>query len=342
MQKTFFLLYSIVFCFVTSGNAQIGGRSTYQFLNLVSAPRQAALGGKQITAYDEDPSATLYNPASVNESMHQNLSLNYVNYFADINYGSVAYATSIGKLPGTFYTGVTYIDYGAFDGFDELGNATGNFSGNEVALSIGYGTKISDSNFYLGAGVKFISSKLEQYTSLGGALDLGLMYYHKESGWITGVAVRNAGIQFRTYAGVTEDLPLEVAFGMSKLLKNVPIRWSFTLENVQQWNLAFRNSVRDQEGLNGETVKEDDPGFFNNFLRHTVYGLTFFPERKFSFRLGYNFRRGEELRILDERAFAGLSGGLVLRVKRLAFSYTYARYSAAASSSFFGLNIDLN
>ena len=29
--------------------AQIGGNSTYQFLNLISSPRQAALGGKVIT-----------------------------------------------------------------------------------------------------------------------------------------------------------------------------------------------------------------------------------------------------------------------------------------------------
>ncbi len=46
--------------------AQLGGESTYQFLNLVSSPRQAALGGKNITSFDYDVTDALYNPASIN------------------------------------------------------------------------------------------------------------------------------------------------------------------------------------------------------------------------------------------------------------------------------------
>ena len=45
---------------------QLGGESTYQFLNLVSSPRQAALGGKIITNFDFDVAEALYNPASIN------------------------------------------------------------------------------------------------------------------------------------------------------------------------------------------------------------------------------------------------------------------------------------
>ncbi|MFY8111996.1 MAG: penicillin-binding protein, partial [Flavobacterium sp.] len=42
----------ILLCLPVFG--QIGGRYTYQFLNLVTSPRQAALGGKIVTIYDED------------------------------------------------------------------------------------------------------------------------------------------------------------------------------------------------------------------------------------------------------------------------------------------------
>jgi hypothetical protein len=53
-----------------------------------------------------------------------------------------------------------------------------------------------------------------------------------------GLAIRNIGTQFSTYNGVREKLPLEIIAGVSEL-ENVPIRWHLTLENLQQWNIAF-------------------------------------------------------------------------------------------------------
>jgi len=42
--------FFLLFCTVAYG--QIGGQSVYQFLNLVTSPRQAALGGKTVTIFD--------------------------------------------------------------------------------------------------------------------------------------------------------------------------------------------------------------------------------------------------------------------------------------------------
>ena len=50
-------------------SAQIGGETTYQFLNLVSSPRQAALGGKVFTNVDYDVTQALTNPATINVEM---------------------------------------------------------------------------------------------------------------------------------------------------------------------------------------------------------------------------------------------------------------------------------
>lgn len=337
--KIFFTL----FCVAISGHlcAQIGGKSTYQFLNLVSSPRQAALGGKNITTYDYDPTSALYNPASINAEMDNQLALNYVNYIADVNYGSAAYAYLLDRRTQVFHAGVTYLNYGTFAGYNEHGESTGDFSGSEVALSFGYAYNIPRTDFYVGANVKLISSKLERYTSFGGAVDLGLTYYYEDWDLIVAGVVRNAGTQFTPYDEIYEKLPLEVDVGISQKAKKIPIRWHITLENVQEWNLAFRNTARDETDLNGN-VEPDDPGFFNNVLRHTILGAELFPEGGFNIRLGYNFRRSEELRIEDQRSFAGLSGGLSIKFNKIRLSYTYARYNSAASSSFFGLNIDLS
>ena len=55
--------------------AQLGGNSTYQFLNLVSSPRQAALGGKVLTNVDYDVTQALYNPSTININMDNYLQM---------------------------------------------------------------------------------------------------------------------------------------------------------------------------------------------------------------------------------------------------------------------------
>lgn len=334
------VLFLLLIFFCSSAIAQIGGKSTYQFLNLVASPRQAALGGKNFTTYDYDPTSGVFNPANINAEMDNQLSVNYVNYLGDVNYGTASYAYLYDRRTQVFHTSVNYINYGTFDGYNEFGESTGEFGGGEVALSFGYAYNIPFSDFYVGANVKLISSKLEQYTSLGGAVDFGVTYYYEDWDLVVSGVLRNAGTQFTAYDEVYEKLPLEVGLGISQQVKDIPIRWHVTLENLQQWKLAFRNTARDETDLEGN-VQANDPGFFNNILRHTILGVELFPEGGFNIRLGYNFRRGEELRIEDQRSFAGLSGGFSIKFNKLRLSYTYARYNSAASSSFFGLNIDL-
>ena len=109
---------------------------------------------------------------------------------------------------------------------------------------------------------------------------------------------------------------------------------------MQQWKLGFSNPAREETDLEGNTKKENI-NFVDNAFRHMVAGIELFPESGFNIRLGYNFRRGEELRIVEKRAFAGLSAGFAIKLNKLRLSYSYAKYSTAASSSFFGLNVDL-
>ncbi|WP_346881568.1 type IX secretion system protein PorQ [uncultured Algibacter sp.] len=331
-----------LFCFLITAVtiAQVGGETTYRFLNLVSSPRQAALGGKVLTNIDYDVTQGLFNPATINVEMDNQLAVNYSSYLGGISYGTAAYAYTLDRRTQTFHGGITYVNYGSFDGYDENGNATGSFSGNETALSLGYATQIGYSDFYFGGNLKLISSKLEQYNSLGAAADLGLIYINKDIDFNATVVVRNLGSQITTYADLNEPLPFEVAFGMSQLLQNVPIRWHVTLENLQQWPIARPNPARNTSDLSGNQSSERI-GFLGQVIRHTILGAEIFPEGGFNIRLGYNFRRGEELRIVDQRNFSGLSAGISIKMNKMRFSYTHAKYTSAANSNFFGLQIDL-
>ena len=320
--------------------AQIGGNGVYQFLNLISSPRQAALGGKTITNFDYDVNQPLFNPASINSEMDGKLALNYGNYFGDVSYGTAAYAYTYDRHIQTFHAGITYINYGKFDGRDENGTATNEFSGSEIALSLGYSYNIPKTKLYVGGNAKLISSSLETYNSFGIATDLGAIYINEKSNVNYALVLRNFGTQISTYAGTREKLPFEVVAGISQELANVPVRWHLTLENLQKWNVSFENPARATQTIDGNPIPEKVT-FLGNAFRHVIFGAEIFPKKAFSVRLSYNFRRASELKIIEQRTFSGISAGFGIRFSKFRFDYSYSRYTLAANTSLFGLMINL-
>jgi hypothetical protein len=242
------MLQKAIFYFMlllsTTVFSQIGGKYVYQFLNLAQSARQAALGGKTVTVVDYDVNQAFYNPATINEKMSNRLSTNFGNYYGEVTYGTAAYAYTYDKHLQTFHAGVSYINYGSFEGRDELGNPTSDFTGSEAALSLGYAYNLPWTDVYMGVNAKLISSTLESYNSWGAAVDLGLLYIDTQNDINYGLTVRNLGAQITPYADTREKLPLSIDAGISQLLENVPIRWHMTFENLQQWNIGFSNPNR--------------------------------------------------------------------------------------------------
>lgn len=332
-------IYILGFLLCSTIYGQVGGQSVYQFLNLVTSPRQAALGGKTITIYDNDVNQANFNPATINQEMDNQLALNYGSYFGEVTYGTASYAYTFDRHLQTFQAGINYINYGKFQGTDEIGNPTSDFTGSEIALSVGYAFTIPNIPVYFGANAKVISSTLESYNSLGGAVDIGALFIDERNDVNWALVVRNIGTQFTSYSGNNEKLPLEILIGVSQEVENVPIRWHLTLENLQQWNIAFSNPARAIGSIDGGSTPEK-VSVFNNALRHVIVGVELFPRKSFNIRLGYNFRRGEELSVLEQRNFSGISVGFGLKFNNLKFNYSYSRYTLAGNTSLFGLTIN--
>jgi len=313
----------------------------YQFLNLVTSPRQAALGGKTITIYDDDVNQANYNPATINLDMDNHLALNYGSYYGEVSYGTASYAYTYDRHLQTFQAGINYINYGKFEGYDQNGEPTAPFTGSETALSFGYSYNVPNSNLFLGASGKLISSTLESYSSFGGAIDFGALFIDENNDINWALVIRNVGTQFTTYSGIYEKLPLEIMAGVSQELENVPIRWHLTADNLQQWNITFSNPNRAISSLDGTSTNEKT-SVMKNAIQHFIFGVELFPKKSFNLRMGYNFRRAEELRILDQRNFSGISLGFGLKVNKLKFNYSYSRYTLAGNTSLFGLTINFN
>ncbi|POS02811.1 hypothetical protein Q361_102124 [Flavobacterium croceum DSM 17960] len=329
----------LLFLFTLYTQAQIGGKSVYQFLNMATSPRQAALGGKVITIFDSDVNQVHFNPATINPEMDNKLAVNYGNYYGGVTYGTASYAYTYDRHVQTFNLGVNYVNYGKFDGYDEIGTPTQSFTGSDTSLSLGYAYNVPFTTLYFGSNAKLISSNLENYSSFGAALDVGVLFIDEKNDVNWALSLRNMGTQITTYAGTQEKLPFEIILGVSQQVENVPLRWHLTLENLQQWKLGFSNPNRAVSSIDGSKT-EEKVSFFNNALRHVIFGAELFPTKGFNFRLGYNFRRAEELRIVDKRNFSGISVGFGLKMGKLKFNYSYSRYTLAANTSLFGLTLD--
>ena len=193
MFKKLFIVFLLLFC--AEGFSQIGGKYVYQFLNLMTSPRQAALGGKAVTIYDYDVNQGFFNPATINPEMDNHLSVNYGSYFGEVTYGTAAYAYTYDRHVQTFHAGVNYVNYGNFEGYDENGQKTADFTGSEIALSLGYAYNVPWTDIFIGANLKLISSTLESYNSFGAAMDLGALYVDDYNDINIGLAIRNVGVQ---------------------------------------------------------------------------------------------------------------------------------------------------
>ena len=359
MRKLFFLITLLVFVY-PKAFGQIGGESTYEFLRLTNSARMAALGGNQVALSDStDLNVAYNNPSLLMPGMNNMLALNYVGYFAGINYGYGAYSFKT-PLPGNFAIGMHYINYGKFEGADDYGNKTNMFNAAEYALNLMWSNEIKltytkgDSLYYAtssdsikvmkrkrityGINVKPILSTFESYQSVGIAADLGVSYFSRNGLTVASLVGRNIGTQISTYydGAERESIPFDLQFGVSQKLQHAPIRFAATMQHLQKWELA-KPQVDKTSGT--DVYKEDS--FGKKFLRHMVLGVELLPSPNFTIRAGYNYQIRQDLKYEEKMSTVGLSWGFGFKIARFHFNYGSGRYHVGSATNVVSVAINL-
>ena len=319
--------------------AQPGGRHSHEFLTLVMSPRVAGMGGELLAVPDGDINVGLWNPSAMNVGSTGQLSMNYVNYFDDINYGQTAYGRKLEN--GYLSLGARYVNYGTFKQTDEFGNVIGEFSGSDVALTGGYARRL-DTSWSVGANFRLIGSVLESYGSIGFSTDYSITWRAVESDLTAALVVANVGTQIATYTNSPrEPLPFEIKMAISGKPEHAPIRWHITAEHLEQFDLTFEDpNAPDTDPLTGEPT-DNSASLGKKIISHFVLGAELFPENSFSIRAGYNFRRSQEMQLATRRSGAGFSWGFGLKLRRFRLDYAMANYHVSGTSHHFGISTDL-
>jgi len=324
---------------------QLGGTSTYAFLNLTHSARVASLGGKVVSIPDDDLNLSFHNPSSLQEGMSNHLVMNYVNYFSDINFGYVSYARHYEGI-GSFAAGLNYINYGKFTGTDQVGNITGEFRAAEYSLNLIFSRSI-DSLFRIGVNLKPVYSVLESYHSFGLLTDIGITYTNRDKLFSAGLVLRNAGFQVKPYhEGHREPLPFEILLGFSQKLRHAPFRFSLVAHNLQKPDLSYKDPAKnsgDFDPITGDPLPENKwEKFADNFMRHMIFGIEFIPLDNFYIRAGYNYQRRQELKISNRTAMVGFSWGFGIRISKFHLNYGRASYHLAGASNHFSISTDIS
>ncbi len=336
------LLVVVLLSQITFLYGQKGGTQPFSFLNLPNSARIAALGYNFVAIDDNDLSIGLNNPSLITPEMHNDVSLNFVDNYADINYGFVSYSRTYSKY-GSFATSVQYIDYGQFKRTDETGQESGEFTSSEFAPVIGWGRRL-DSSFSIGANLKAVFSSFEAFNSFGLAVDVAGSYHVARKGVVMSLIARNIGRQLTYYSPENvEPMPFELQFGLSKRLQHLPFRYSVLITNMQKWDLTYTDPSEDNiDPFTGEEIKKSKAGeFADKALRHIVIGGEFIPTKSFSIRFGYNYQRRQEMKLESKRSTVGFSWGFGFKVSRFNLSYARSAYHITGSPNIFSLGISL-
>lgn len=324
------------------GMAQKGGESTYSFLGLTTSARVAALGGELVSLKDDDLNMVFHNPGLLTAGMHNNLSLNYVNYFAGVNYGYASYGYSREGI-GNFAAGMHYVNYGTFDRTDELGELQGTFRASEYAMNLVYSRSFLDTSLTVGVNLKPIFSSLEQYTSWGIALDVGASYYLPSSLTTFGVVFKNMGTQITSYTGRRESLPFEIQAGITQGLAHAPFRFSVTFQHLERWDLSYTVTEDENPIFSGNEADQSGFDIFaDNLMRHLVFGTEFLLGKNFHVDLGYNYKRRKEMMVTARPGMVGFSWGFGFRVSKFHIAYGRASYHLAGGTNIFSLTTNLS
>jgi len=326
--------------------AQPGGKA-FQFLEITNSARVSALGGDVVAIQGNDPELAYHNPALLNVDMHHYMALNYVNYFAGANFG---YASAAVRLDNksALACGIHYLYYGTFQGADENGVKTGEFRAADYSINVTYSRTI-DSLWTWGITAKNIYSDYEQYNSTAIAFDAGINYNNPESKFTAGVVFRNMGMQVDAYTvnDRKEPLPFNIAVGLSKGLAYAPFTFNVVFNHLEKWDLTYKTQAElDEEEIDlvtGESTGDSKfDEFVDQFMRHVVIGSTVSMGKNLEFRLGYNYRRRQELKIDTKPGMVGFSWGIGLNLNKFRISYGRGIYHLAGATNHFSFSMNLD
>jgi hypothetical protein len=268
--------------------------------------------------------------------------------FAGIQNGQAAMAFYNNKYNATLAASIQYVNYGKFTRTDENGNKQGNFSGNDIAMQVGFG-KTLNKYFSYGANAKFLASYLDNLLATAVAIDLSTTYADTAKRISISLLIKNAGVQLKGYQpryyndeSFTETVPTDIQIGITKRLKHLPFSLNVAAHHLYKWDIRYDNPAdRITNTIVGADTVAAKTYFADKLFRHMVFGGEFYFGKSLSIQLGYNHLRRQELKTSTRNGLVGFSCGFHFKTNRFTIGYAHAWYYLPSATNTLALSFHL-
>ena len=299
-------------------------RGVFRFLDIPAHTRLTGMGGYLVSLPGADVNMATSNPALALDTLNGSASFSYLSWFAGTNKLMMAYQDNVGGT-GPWFIAAERIGYGDFSAYDAGGQYTGESQASESMITVGRAHRMG--NFSMGASVKLVSSSIAGFTANALMMDVGGVFIHPERQLNAALVIRNLGVLLDDYEeGSSSKLPFDVRAGLTFKPEFMPFRFSFTAYRLSTWGDV--------------ATGEEEPGTVDEIFRHLNVGAELLLSRNVHIRFGYNHLIRQELRLEEASGLAGLSFGIMFRVKSFEFSYSRGGYHAAGGAHNFTITAD--
>ncbi|MBO4642720.1 MAG: type IX secretion system protein PorQ [Bacteroidaceae bacterium] len=316
-KKGFLALSYFLFAFIFVCKGQ-ESTSVFNFLTLPTSAHATALGGKNISLIEDDPSLVFQNPALLSSVNEKTVGFNFLSYMRGSKAGSANYSQMHGER-GTWGVGAQFVGYGSMKETLDTGEILGDMKALDMLICGTYSYELSD-DWVGGVSGKFIYSHYGEFTSCALAVDLGISYFINDNGqdFALAAAARNLGGQIKSFGNHHEHLPFDLEVGFTKGLGHAPIKISLTMVDLTRWSKTYYYSP--QGTTKGGKI----------FMNHINLGVDIVPTNVFYLSAGYNFRRANEMKAAGSSHASGLSFGAGVNLNRFKIGLAYAKYHVSA------------
>ncbi len=301
---------------------QTGG--AYSFLDIPASVRAFGLGGVNVALVEDDAAMALQNPALLGGESDRQLSLSYMHYAGGTNFASATFGKAAG-LRGAWAAGIRYLNHGDFEGYDQNGVYTGDFSATDV---VGEGTYSHDITSRLrgGINIKAIYSAYEGYTAFALGADLGINYYDEERDLSLSAVLMNMGGQIKRFEDRYEHLPFDVRLGWMQGIGHSGFSLSVTAWDLTHWSVpVYRHA-------DGETEIVFHDNFVRKFFRHIIPAIQYRPDERFYVEGAYNYKTRSDMEGYRRNILSGITLGAGMSVGSFKVGVGYAMPHRSTSS----------
>ncbi len=245
------------------------GQTGASFLTVPIGAKPNSMAGA-FTGVADSVDTIYYNTAGLATLAKNEINFMHTQLSPDVSQEYFAMAQSLGGM-GTVGLSVNYLWMTGLlvtTASDPDGNSGTIFSANDLAVDLAYGSSFT-SEWFWGAGAKYISRQLGDSKAQGEAVDLGTLFVPQGLPDLKiGAAIQNLGLPM-TFISLAENMPVTYRVGISdRILHNDVYNFMISADGVQPSDGFFYEALgaeywlKDTLGARfGYRFKQETPAF---------------------------------------------------------------------------------